>query len=274
MITTRTTAIRWLLALMACALTLGAIAAAPGSATAPAVLWDNQPISHMLTGNGGGAFAYYAIDYPGDGRVVTIELRYVPADPVTKLGVGFQVYGPNGYWIGQGLQMANSDGVGVTQLQYSDHNPATWLVQVYNYLPGHNVWYDIVAQGLPPVPAAPAAPAPLASPPAGSSLAAAGQLVGNGGGAFAKYDLTVPAYSSDVLVTLTWWPDDPVIATGVGFVVYGQSGEVARGDPTGRPGERSVTLPAGRPGSYLVQIYNYMPGLAIGYVLTGIPLGN
>lgn len=264
---------RVVILVVACALSLSAIAAAPSSADSAEPLQNEQPVSATLTGNGGGAFAFYTVDYPGDESVVTIELRYTPADPVTTAGVGFNVYAPDGFHIGQAQPIDDTGGDGVMRLQYSDNNKATWLVQVYNYIPEHTISYRIVAEGLPATEPAAATPAAdIVSEPqptiTAMPLAGSGYLTGNAGGAYAFYEVTVPADASDVEVTLTWSPDDPIIATGVGFVAYGPSGEVSRGTGTGNPGERIATLAADMPGVYLVQVYNYIDGLAVQYVLS------
>ncbi len=130
---------------------LGVVLAATAQSTdsrEPQQLMDNVPIEGTLTGSRAGAFHYYAIEYPGDLRVVNIELWFAPADPVTRLGVGFNVYGPNGYFIGEGAE-AGGAGDGLLRLWYSDAREATWLVQVYNYIPDQTIGYSIVAQGLP-----------------------------------------------------------------------------------------------------------------------------
>lgn len=252
------------------------IAAAPSSADAPEALHNARQVSGVLTGNAGGAFAFYKLDYPGDQSVVTIELRYVPADPVTNAAVGFNVYGPNGFFIGRGQMVEDTGGDGVLRLPYSDDNQATWLVQVYNYLPGHSLSYSIVAEGLPEVKATAtkAAAEVVAAPqaPTTSKLTGSGYLAGNHGGAYAFYEVKVVADAPDVAVTLNWSPDDPNIATGVGFVIYGPSGEVTRGTGTGTPGQRSATLAADAPGIYQIQVYNYIDGLTIQYALSSGPI--
>jgi hypothetical protein len=260
--------------LAVCALGLSAIAAAPSSAEAPQALQNEKAVSAVLTGNGGGAFAYYAINYPGDGSVVTIELRYNPADPVTSSAVGFNVYGANGFDIGQGQKIADTGGDGVLQLAYSDSNAATWLVQVYNYLPDVSIAYTIMAEGLPTTATATAETTPQTVTTTQTETAAAvpltgsGYLLGNAGGAYATYKVTVPADATDVQVKMTWSPDDPVIATGVGFVAYGPQGQMHQGVGTGNPGERTTTLPTNEPGVYEIQVYNYIDGLTIQYAVS------
>ncbi len=130
---------------------LGVVLAATAQSTdsrGPQQLTDNVPVEGTLTGSRAGAFHYYAIEYPGDLRVVNIELWFAPADPVTRLGVGFNVYGPSGYFIGEGAE-AGGAGDGLLRLWYSDASKATWLIQVYNYIPDQTIGYSIVAQGLP-----------------------------------------------------------------------------------------------------------------------------
>jgi hypothetical protein len=267
---------RVLAVLAVCALSLSMIAAAPSSADAPEALHNAQQVSGVLTGNAGGAFAFYKLDYPGDQSVVTIELRYVPADPVTNAAVGLNVYGPNGFFIGRGQMVEDTGGDGVLRLPYSDDNKATWLVQVYNYLPGHSLSYSIVAEGLPEaaatVTSAPAKVVATPEAPATTKLTGAGYLAGNHGGAYALYKVDVVADAPNVVVTMNWAPDDPDIAKGVGFVVYGPSGQVARATGTGTPGERKTTLPANAPGVYQVQVYNYIDGLTIQYTLSSAPI--
>jgi hypothetical protein len=269
---------RLLRVLAVCALGLSALAAAPSSAEAPQALQNKQAVSGVLTGNGAGAFAYYAINYPGDESVVTIELRYNPADSVTNSAVGFNVYASNGFYIGQGQPIADTGGDGVLQLQYGDSNPATWLVQVYNYLPGASIGYSIMAEGLPTTTAQAAQPTTepvTTSQPAAAAvpLTGSGYLTGNAAGAFAIYKVTVPADASDVQVTMTWSPDNPIIGTGVGFVAYGPSGEVRTGAGTGIPGERKATVATSEPGVYEIQVYNYIDGLTIQYALSSGPVG-
>lgn len=267
---------RILAVLAVCALSLSMIAAAPSSADAPEALHNAQQVSGVLTGNAGGAFAFYKLDYPGDESVVTIELRYVPADPVTNAAVGFNVYGPNGFFIGRGQMVEDTGGDGVLQLEYADDNKATWLVQVYNYIPDHSISYSIVAEGLPEAQAtvttAPAEIVATPEAPTTANLEGTGYLAGNHGGAYALYEVKVVADAPDVAVTMNWSPDDPDIARGVGFVAYGPSGQVVRGGGTGTPGERTATLAADQPGVYQVQVYNYIDGLTIQYTLSSAPI--
>jgi hypothetical protein len=230
-------------------------------------LVNQVPASGTLVGNRAGSFAYYTIDYPGDYRVLTIELQFAPADPVTKLAFGFNVYGPNGYVIGHGAEQ-DEEAETPVQLQYSDGNEATWLVQVYNYLNNYPVSYSLVVNGLPESSPSPA-PTPTAAPavdvPAELDLQMAGALVGSRAGSFAFYELDYAGDGSEVALKMSFTPDDPIIARGVGLVVYGPSGEVAHGQPTGRPGERQLVFQSDEPGRYLIQVFNYIEGAVITY---------
>jgi len=263
-------AVAWSLALGMVA--IGAAPVPAGGEPAYAQLVNGVLEGGTLTGNRAGAFAYYHIDYPGDLRVVTIKLDFAPADPVTRNAVGFNVYGPNGYWIGQGAESEEQDGV-PAQLQYSDANPATWLVQVYNYLPGHQVRYSIVADGLPevsqpPISTEPRAEEPQPEQPQGWEGTVTGTLTGKSAGAYAFYDLPYAGDGFELEVTMSYAPDNALIAQGVGFVVYGPDGEVARGQRTGAPGKQRAAWSAHEAAVYLVQVFNYIEGLYVTYVLT------
>lgn len=258
---------RILAVLVLCALSLGAIAWVPSEADNPLALVNEEWVAGALTGSRGGAFAYYSIDYPGDESVVTIELRYAPADPVTRRGFGFNVYGPYGYFIGRGISVGDVGGDGVLQVKWSDENPAKWLVQVYNYVPDQSVGYGIMAKGVPvpqPTPPPPAPPGP-AGPPI--PLIGAGYLMGRPGGTFAYYNVTVVAGAPDVQLTMTCWPDDASIGGNIGFVAFGPSGQVHIGTATAIAGQRKATLPSSAPGVYRIQVYNYINGLTISYTL-------
>jgi hypothetical protein len=256
---------RVLAVLVLCVLSLSAIAAVPSRDTPAQELSNEQWVAGALTGNNAGAFAYYTLNYEGKGHVVTIEVRFAPADPVTKRGFNFNVYGNNGYYIGRGLSTGDVGGDGVLQVKWADENPATWLVQVYNYLPNQNVGFGIMAKGLPiPEPTPPPAPTPPPGPPV--PLIGAGYLDGRAGGSFTYYNVTLASGSADMQLTMSCWPDDANIAKNVGLLVYGPQGDVYRGTMVAA-GERRVTLPASVPGAYRVQVYNYINGLTIRYIL-------
>jgi len=267
--------------LLVSGLVLGLGLAAVGSAIAqnPAEvhqqLVNETPASGLLTGDRAGAYAYYTLEYPGDLRVVTIELEFAPADPVTRLGVGMNVYGPNGYLIGQTSEEDPSSEDEVLTVRYSDGNQATWLVQIYNYIPNHTVSYAVTAKGLPETATAAATatpqPGPEPQPPAPVDTAVQGSLTGQQAGAFHFYEFSYPGDGSEVEVNMRYAPDNDVIARGVGFVVYGPSGEVARGAGTGRPTERRSVFASDVPGTYLIQVYNYISGLTIQYDIERTP---
>ena len=145
----RTTLKAVLAALVALTVVLASGSAAVGQSSdnaRPEPLLSNEPLSGGLLGNRAGVFHYYAVDYPGDLRVVTIELYLAPGDPVAVLGAGFNVYAPDGYLLGQGQPKLGAE-AGSLHFDYSDRHPATWLIQVFNYLPDQFVEYSIIARG-------------------------------------------------------------------------------------------------------------------------------
>lgn len=97
-----------------------------------------------------------------------------------------------------------------------------------------------------------------------------GTITGNAGGSFAFF--TLPPETGDLAVKLelSYEPDDPIIARGVGFTVYdGQRRQVGQGaNTTGRPGERTLTLLPAPGATRLVQVFNYLPNVTIRFTLT------
>ena len=256
---------KWLAAALVVLVALGlagGVSAEGNTPDDPIWLADEAPMTAQLAGNRGGSFVYYAIAYPGHERAVTIHVSYAPGDRATLSAVGFNVYGPNGYLIGEG-EVAGA----AKELVYSDDDAATWLIQLYNYGDGMTVGYTISVDGLP------STPVPITKPdvddeesqePSGEALAEAGKLLGSRAGAFDRYAI---AYQSgqDVELVMRYTPDDPTIRAGVGMTIYGPDGWSR--EATVRDGERAVTIVNGPTGTYIVQIYNYIEGLEISYTL-------
>lgn len=233
-------------------LVLGLYLVAVGSASAmspnadrPEMLVSEDPVEGWLNGSGGGAYAYYAIDYPGDGSVITIRLKFSPHDPVARLGVGFNVYGPHGYQIGSGEPTQDP---GLLRLKWADRKPALWLIQVYNYIPDMTLSYNIAVAGLPYPPATPVY----------------GTLTGNPAGAFDYYNIDYPGDERTLEMKLTFSPD--MRGEAVGFNVYGpDQRRIAKGGPTEDIGVREVRHSDDEAAPWLVQIYNYVTGFTISY---------
>jgi hypothetical protein len=258
------------------ALALGVAGAALGqdSPESPLPLPGDTPLSGSTVGSNAGSFDYYAIDYPGDERVVRIVVRFAPGDPATLAGVVFNVYGPAGFHIGESSPTGDQDGR--EDLSYSESADTTWLVQVFNYIDSVTVSYTITAEGLPAPTPTPATPAPGITPTPtpvapdavrGLEEPVSDTLAGNRAGAFDRYQIVYPGDNSEVTVTMTFAPDNPVIQEGVGFTIYGPEGQEFVAQPTGTPGERRVTLASDVAGTYLVQVHNYIEGLTVGYTI-------
>jgi hypothetical protein len=261
--------------LVTCALGVSAAAAAPVAAASPQQLLDSAAVAAALVGSNAGAFDYYSVNYPGDQSVVTIEMHYAPADPVTTSAVGFNVYTDSGYSIGRAEPVAETGGEGIYQLQYADDTEQAWLIQVYNYLPDVAVNYALSVDGLPlaagetatTTGSAVVETVPAVETAVATNVALGGYLTGNGGGAYAWQEVNVVEGGQDVELTLTWNPDNPVISSAFGMIIYGPDGMVIQGSGTGQPGESTATLPCDNPGQYTVQIYNYIEGFTVGYEL-------
>ncbi|MCE5260151.1 MAG: hypothetical protein LLG44_14000, partial [Chloroflexi bacterium] len=173
----------------------------------------NAPVSGELTGNAGGSSWLANIVYPGNDTELTLQLSFAPADPVTLLGVGFNVYKADGSLVGKG---ALTD-AGLIEMAYSASDAAQLTLQVYNYIDNDHIWFTVTADGLPAaapaevapaepaatvttVPAAPAEPVAVeATEEAAPMMEMQGVLTGSAAGSFTHF---MVSYSSDDQVTL------------------------------------------------------------------------
>jgi len=245
------------------------VAADTGSAVTIAT---SQPANGDLVGASGGAFWFANISYPGNDTALTLKLSFAPADPVTLRGVGFNLYAADGSLVGSGLLT----GAGLKTLEYSSADAGQFLMQVYNYNEGTQVWFTVTAEGLPAEAAAaeetqePEAAAEVEEPAAEAEEAEEmapmqGVLTGNAGGSFTRFTVS---YSSDDQVTLDMFytPADNLIAQAVDLNIYGPDGEVAldaaKVDNNGKL-EAVFTPEAGV--KYLIVVSNYVPDLMLSY---------
>jgi hypothetical protein len=229
---------------------------------APVTIPYDQSYDFTLWGSRAGSFAYYSFEYPGNGSVITIELDMAPGDPAALQGLGFNVYGFNGYLIGSGTRSLNITDRKV--LQWADQNRGPWLIQVYNYLDGVPATFHLGVQGLPgPAPT----PHPVMMPAEATSFSmASAALIGDRAGNFHFYRVESGGDGSEVTLQLHYAPDDQWISNGFGLNVYA-------------PRDGILVAQAGHetrfrlewPGTYLVQVYNYVDGINVFYVLSRTP---
>ena len=226
----------------------------------PVVLTVSQTLDFQLVGSRAGAFAYYKIDYPGDGRVVSFELDSAPGDPGVMGAVGLNVYGPNGYLIGSARTSRTICDRKV--FMWSDHTPLSWLVQVYNYVDGVPVSFHMILGGLPPVDPTPT-PAPVMQPSEAKPLSiGSGSLLGHRAGKYAFYKLELQL-GQTMGLHLFCTPDNQYVTQGFGVNVWGPDGVQYVTN-----GSHDVRFVAGPFGEYLVQVYNYLHAINVTYVLT------
>jgi len=226
----------------------------------PLIVSSDQSLTFVVVGNTAGAFAYYAIEYPGDGRIITIKLDMAPGDPAAARGLGFNVYGPNGYFITPGY--ASTEKIDRKEARWADHHPAQWLIQVYNYLDDVPVTFDLRIEGLPLAEPTPTREPVMLPSEAKTFSIACGDLFGNSGGNYFYYHFESLGNDEEVTLRLYCAPDNHLVAQGFGLNVYGPEGRHCA------QGSRAVTFRCTVPGTYLVQVYNYLHAINIHYVLT------
>ncbi|MCW5850068.1 MAG: C39 family peptidase [Anaerolineae bacterium] len=152
------------------------------------------------------------------------------------------------------------------------------LVSIYQSRPAWDALLRAGGPGEPteePTEEATPEPTPTPQPNTGPATAwpltheeeATGIVDGASAGSFAFYRVKVEASGGHLDFHYT--PDDAVIARGVGVRVYSGPGKLVGEavNVNGRVGERTVALPS-TPGVYLVQVFNYLPGVTLEFGLT------
>jgi hypothetical protein len=261
------------LLLLALLLNGSALVALADSGAQPPTLMGT-PIGGTVTGSAAGAFANYVVNYPGNSLDLRIQVVFGPHDPNYNPGLGFNVYGPNGFQ-NPGIYIDSPNTT--LELSFAQADPAQLYVQIYNYEEGMSVSYSVVAKGLPaaqPVQAA-AAPAsaatytPMAAVAASQApSSASGTLIGNTAGAFGKLGVPSTGDGTQATATLTFSPDDYAFWGQIGFQVYDPNGNVvAVGATTDTPGVRQAAFSLSVAGQYEVQIFDYAAGTTMNYTL-------
>lgn len=111
-----------------------------GNYLQPVPVQLNGPrLGGRLVGDRAGTFAYYVLDYAGGSAPVTFHLLTNPANATDGEGVGINLYGPDGSIEGEGIV----DEPGHVHLSGQGPTAGPWLVQVYNYLHGVGVDFQI-----------------------------------------------------------------------------------------------------------------------------------
>jgi hypothetical protein len=228
----------------------------------PVTIPYDQEYDFSLWGSRAGAFAYYQFEYPGNGSVITINLDPAPGDPAALQGVGFNVYGFNGYLIGSGTRDELKPGR--KTLQWADQNRGPWLLQVYNYLDGVLVGFHLQVQGLPgPTPT----PHPVMEPAQAAPFSAVwGTLMGDHAGNYHFYNIESAGDGSSVTLQLSYIPDNQWISNGFGMIVYAPYDGIVVAQ-----GGHEAQFTLDWPGTYLVQVFNYVEGTNVTYWLNRYP---
>ena len=231
-----------------------------------------------LIGDSGGAFRYYAIDYPGGGLPVPIVMRAQPGRGTAGIATGFKVYGPAGFY-GEAIGDDRSTTESTYTLTLAHGTPGLYHVQVFNFIAGLPLRFDLRVSGLPGE--APAAPAPAPPPQSqspqqpsqatGTSFTTGGLLGANPTGSFAYYDLDYPGGRAKMAITVGYSPLAQGSEQAFGFHLYARDGTLIGTSAESGRNESSATevftLEADDADRYLLQVFNYHQSAAITYTL-------
>jgi len=256
------------------------LAANDSTATAVRLAASGATASDQLTGNSGGAYRYYAFEYPGGAGAVPITMRAQPGHGTTGVAVGFNVYGPDGYAAGA-ITSDRSTTDSTYALAVSSLRPGTYYIQVFNYVQGLPMHFQLDVNGL-TASAQPVGPGAGSSPGRAistdlSSLTTGGQLAGSTSGAFAYYALGYPGGQEPMTITVGYSPSTPTSDRAVGCNLYrgypaspggsalaGQCAETGRNESSATTG---FTYSGDAAERFLLQVFNYLPDLTVNYTL-------
>jgi hypothetical protein len=266
----------WLRAILALLLILallpGTVLADNDSPEAAILLTPAVPsASGALTGNPGGAFRYFRIEYPGAETPVTVRLTWDPGWGVTDAAFGFKVWGPNGQ-VGEGQHSDDQGSSSAAQVTFSAAAPAGYLIQVYSYTRGSTSNFTVEVKGLgEPVAVVNinTSPEQAVTVPQAAFLAT-GQLEGGSSGSYRYFNVEYPGGDSLMGISLTVSPGNWLDTNAYGINVYESGTLIAAGDEIAHTqAEATKTCPVRRaaPGSFVVQIYNYATGITADYAL-------
>src|SRR5581483_1941510 len=279
-----------LLALVPALVPASALAVNDTNATAQPMDAAHNTASDTLTGNSGGAYRYFAINYPGGGVPVPITMTAQPGFGTGGVATGFKVYGPTGF-VGDAIVNDHSTTSSTYAFTIAHTIAGTYYVQVFNYIQGMPLSFQLSVGGLgaAPQPAAPTAPpAPTAAAPDNTTPEGAivlsqttstsgGTLPGKRDGNFNYFWLDYPGGNTNMTITLGYSPLALNSDQAVGFKVYrqdpsdptkaqvaGESSETGRNSSSATEG---FTLNQGAAERVLLQVFNYLDGITINYTL-------
>jgi hypothetical protein len=219
----------------------------------------NAPLTGVLTGGAGGAQANFP--FVGNGGMVSVVMRYSNGNPSTDSGVGFIVFQDTNVVVNLPASQGNAYALATV-------NGLNYDVQAYNYVPGFTTIFHLVladpAQG----------PVPVRTPP-GQLLRdhpIRQQLTGQGSGGLDNY--TLIGDGQPVTLVLDARPRDPIPDGGIGLAVWDPWGNQLQNlnfqHAIAPSGAVVWTFVPAAGASYVVQAFNYQPGLNITYVLAAL----
>jgi hypothetical protein len=245
-----------------------------------------------IIGSTAGSFAYYTINYPGNGSSGLLTVGYSPLDNSLDAAVGVNV------WQGATLlTTANGDNsaVGASSVSFSSATAGPVLIQLYNYNNGAPMYFQLSLTGVTQAPAAAPAPAPAAAAPApapappqaappaaasGNGTSASspialsepvnGVIQGSSAGSYQYYSATYPGDSSTRTVTFSFAPSGPDAANALFVNVY-QAGNLivsGQGTSTSTIGVLTVSYDSASASPILIQVANYNAATPISYTIS------
>src|SRR5438067_5856477 len=110
---------------------MSALAVNDSMASAAPVAAPGGNFNDTLTGDSGGAFRWFRIDYPGGAVPVPVTMRAQPGRGTGGVATGFKLYGPTGL-VGEAVPDNTSTTDSTYAFTLANTVPGAYYVQVYN----------------------------------------------------------------------------------------------------------------------------------------------
>jgi hypothetical protein len=238
-----------------------------GESPASAILLTTTQTDDF-TGDVGGAFRYYTLDYGTWGRVGKLAISTTPGDPDTSHAVGVNLW-KDGSLVATGSALGSTPlgaTPGTNSIAFAAPTFGPILVQVFNYAHGSDVSYQLDLTWVGPTAVTTGQAATLAS--ARESETLSGSLAGNRAGSFVNREFWSPGDGSTQSVSLAFAPSGPDVGSAVFLNLYQNGALIGSGKGVdAQSGLLTVDFPALTEGPVLVQVNNQNDGTAITYTL-------
>lgn len=236
------------------------VVGAPDSGPPPVLRAGGPLPAGTLTGDSGGAFSFYALDYAG-GTDLKATLTYSPPYPAGSPAIGLHLY--DGETLLRTSNETDRSSSTVThKFTYSGPGGATLGLQLFNYAPGHHIAFsiDLTGLGSPVIAITGNTTAADAYVFTVANSSVTGTVPGSRGGGFAYFLLNHPGAGGKITISVTTTSEPRAHERNVGLNVYDganlfQQALASRDSQSRLMANTTITSSTAK--TYGIQLFNY-----------------